>query len=259
MEGDTADDDTAIQLESAFLSTPSGWRATLPYRFGRRICEFLSTPSGWRATAQSFRKSIALRLYFYPRPPGGGRPTATNFEPPVPDFYPRPPGGGRLISGSQSPPRRYFYPRPPGGGRPYPAFIHKDFLRFLSTPSGWRATAMDMRKFSAAGVISIHALRVEGDLLPRVRHLCERRISIHALRVEGDTSKPIYLSRESRFLSTPSGWRATARGLPEVPRKLNFYPRPPGGGRRCSRKCQRRRKHFYPRPPGGGRPSQYVR
>ena len=48
---------------------------------------------------------------------------------------------------------------------------------------------MDMRKFSAAGVISIHALRVEGDLLPRVRHLCERRISIHALRVEGDGAR----------------------------------------------------------------------
>ena len=113
---------------------------------------------------------------------------------------------------------------------------------------------MDMRKFSAAGVISIHALRVEGDLLPRVRHLCERRISIHALRVEGDTSKPIYLSRESRFLSTPSGWRATpfdnikhtAVGIsihalrvegdyprePMAPRVCDFYPRPPGGGRR---------------------------
>ena len=36
---------------------------------------------------------------------------------------------------------------------------------------------------------------------------------------------------DARFLSTPSGWRATARGLPEAPRKSNFYPRPPGGGR----------------------------
>ena len=137
---------------------------------------------------------------------------------------------------------------------------------------------MDMRKFSAAGVISIHALRVEGDLLPRVRHLCERRISIHALRVEGDTSKPIYLSRESRFLSTPSGWRATLGALATLEAPMDFYPRPPGGGRRlkyCRKVLDgtvflstpsgwratgfihrrlRRHRDFYPRPPGGGRP-----
>ena len=186
MEGDTADDDTAIQLESAFLSTPSGWRATLPYRFGRRICEFLSTPSGWRATAQSFRKSIALRLYFYPRPPGGGRPQ-----------YDR---AVRLRS-------YYFYPRPPGGGRQIKVINHRiadlisihalrvegDYLHFL---------AFFLR------CISIHALRVEGDM--RAKRKCPGlRISIHALRVEGDYPRE-----------------------PMAPRVCDFYPRPPGGGRR---------------------------
>ena len=210
MEGDTADDDTAIQLESAFLSTPSGWRATLPYRFGRRICEFLSTPSGWRATAQSFRKSIALRLYFYPRPPGGGRPqydravrlrsyyfyprppgggrldeiidiniNAQNFYPRPPgggrhgvgeksdgsyiDFYPRPPGGGRrtmTLSGCSG---CYFYPRPPGGGRLATRLYTPSSDRFLSTPSGWRATIACIIKDELSVAISIHALRVEGD------------------------------------------------------------------------------------------------
>ena len=35
----------------------------------------------------------------------------------------------------------YFYPRPPGGGRPIR--LHGSIHRkaFLSTPSGWRATA----------------------------------------------------------------------------------------------------------------------
>ena len=35
------------------------------------------------------------------------------------------------------------------------------------------------------------------------------RISIHALRVEGDVHKCGEVNLRSRFLSTPSGWRAT--------------------------------------------------
>ena len=80
-------------------------------------------------------------------------------------------------------------------------------------------------------------------------------ISIHALREEGDP---------------------TAREI--KPRTINFYPRPPRGGRqlirqadalsekisihalreegdRCfGRNGQESRKDFYPRPPRGGRP-----
>ena len=33
-------------------------------------------------------------------------------------FYPRPPGGGRPLFAISIPHRLYFYPRPPGGGRP---------------------------------------------------------------------------------------------------------------------------------------------
>ena len=57
-------------------------------------------------------------------------------------------------------------------------------------------------------------------------------ISIHALRVEGDyvlnaTDKTII-----EFLSTPSGWRATIHGILLFEQTADFYPRPPGGGRR---------------------------
>ena len=34
---------------------------------------FLSTPSGWRATKRIY-KSFTATTNFYPRPPGGGRP-----------------------------------------------------------------------------------------------------------------------------------------------------------------------------------------
>ena len=36
--------------------------------------QFLSTPSGWRATVPSKRLERHYR-HFYPRPPGGGRPS----------------------------------------------------------------------------------------------------------------------------------------------------------------------------------------
>ena len=58
--------------------------------------------------------------------------------------------------------KMHFYPRPPGGGR-----------RLICTGTFPRT------------VISIHALRVEGDTQIATFHL-DRLISIHALRVEGD-------------------------------------------------------------------------
>ena len=59
--------------------------------------------------------------------------------------------------------------------------------------------------------MSIHALRVEGDVIEAINAGLAQEISIHALRVEGD---PLGVCRDctfSRFLSTPSGWRATAK------------------------------------------------
>ena len=58
---------------------------------------------------------------------------------------------------------------------------------FLSTPSARRATAHAVRLI-AAGLISIHALREEGDG-PNLFHQLLYRISIHALREEGDPAK----------------------------------------------------------------------
>ena len=57
--------------------------------------------------------------------------------------------------------------------------------------------------------ISIHALRVEGDI-QNITYKAMRWISIHALRVEGDIPQ---------------------HGGGD--RRRYFYPRPPGGGRRA--------------------------
>ena len=79
---------------------------------------------------------------------------------------------------------------------------------FLSTPSGWRATFVHIKFLRSFYSISIHALRVEGD--PEVGHIVKTiGISIHALRVEGDAIVRLPGSGDIKFLSTPSGWRAT--------------------------------------------------
>ena len=57
--------------------------------------------------------------------------------------------------------------------------------------------------------ISIHTLRVEGDLVAYHRRLIPR-ISIHTLRVEGDWMRGRnYRRRQQSFQSTPSAWRVT--------------------------------------------------
>ena len=57
--------------------------------------------------------------------------------------------------------------------------------------------------------ISIHALRVEGDAAGQAQTAATNAISIHALRVEGDSSFQSTRISRCLFLSTPSGWRAT--------------------------------------------------
>ena len=63
--------------------------------------------------------------------------------------------------------------------------------------------------FNFIGSISIHALRVEGDLL-LLRQTRGELISIHALRVEVDYPNINGNRFFEAFLSTPSGWRATS-------------------------------------------------
>ena len=76
-------------------------------------------------------------------------------------------------------------------------------------------------------VISIHALREEGDGNAHLPSRLSRDISIHALREEGDLSisrKAVY---QGIFLSTPSVRRATSGGGVRLQAFPDFYPRPP--------------------------------
>ena len=79
----------------------------------------------------------------------------------------------------------YFYPRPPRGGRPV-SVVFSDRTPVISIHALREEGDLPQARFSVSVVISIHALREEGDPgMPRpLRTVCG--ISIHALREEGD-------------------------------------------------------------------------
>ena len=169
--------------------------------------EFLSTPSARRATACIMCKACRF-VYFYPRPPRGGRLVCAKNKTPAFVFLSTPsarratarmqtpsrsilflstPSARRATRSAASPAaeRYYFYPRPPRGGRP-----------------------------DGAG----HGRRT----------CC---ISIHALREEGDCAGYVVIGDTLVFLSTPSARRATLWLSMSMMITAYFYPRPPRGGR----------------------------
>ena len=81
-------------------------------------------------------------------------------------------------------------------------------------------------------MISIHALREEGDLLKTDlgEHIAEFLSTPSARRAT--LLRSFGLSGSAQFLSTPSARRATIRSLHPAPANPYFYPRPPRGGRR---------------------------
>ena len=244
---------------------------------------------------------------FNPRPPWGGRPhLSAVFRLSHPNFNPRPPWGGRHQVGSTSaqtmqfqstpsvgratpghfprcPATSNFNPRPPWGGRRVVVLTPSTSVSFQSTPSVGRATRLSDIKGGNL-VISIHALRGEGDVLAS------------AAMLPGCNFNP----------RPPRGGRPGHTGHKTA--RTYFNPRPPRGGRRqlkapageqlaisihalreegdashqdaarhraisihalreegdYTSRCHRQhRANFNPRPPRGGRPkactTEYLR
>ena len=176
---------TTTSAAIGFLSTPSARRATLLSGYGRvrdDISIHALREEGDRRTAHTEHRLDD----FYPRPPRGGRLRERFIGGrQLQHFYPRPPRGGRhhqpVASSIPNPisihalreegdftgnevvrDSRYFYPRPPRGGRPSPGTVCLYAVIFLSTPSARRAT-YELKLLGIDTVISIHALREEGD------------------------------------------------------------------------------------------------
>ena len=152
----------------------------------------------------------------------------------------------------------------------------KAFLRFLSTPSARRAT--QLRNGLYHHLYHFYPRPPRGGRRPAGgnRLLSGRFLSTPSARRA--TCPPAPVSCTARiFLSTPSARRATRQAVYTDAHHIDFYPRPPRGGRRHGR-FQRRGDciisihalreegdttyqrqessytDFYPRPPRGGRP-----
>ena len=142
---------------------------------------------------------------------------------------------------------QYFYPRPPRGGRPI-VLASGDLLAiFLSTPSARRATHQ-VDHVRHIGVISIHALREEGDWVLASAMLAAsiflstpsaRRATLHnpATNVgrlqflstpsaRRATQTRSYEDKNGQFLSTPSARRATRRIGRRSPPTAQFLSTP---------------------------------
>ena len=100
-------------------------------------------------------------------------------------------------------------------------------------------------------MISIHALREEGDLDSDIAQIIYK-ISIHALREEGDPLQSPPCALLSNFYPRPPrGGRLLTQQ--EITQINDFYPRPPRGGRPGAGGACKGSGYFYPRPPRGGR------
>ena len=239
-------------IYNVFQSTPSVGRATIAGILAGAADTFQSTPSVGRATT-------SLRSYHgkaaFQSTPSVGRATQkirlviSAYR----HFNPRPPWGGRHCTVcKQHKEARHFNPRPPWGGR---------LLCCLSS--------------FARTIISIHALRGEGDIYWVLTNCNGMDISIHALRGEGDVITEIVDYLNENFNPRPPwGGRRTPRLIPSTSPTIsihalrgegdprgrarpappqNFNPRPPWGGRHTSERASSRIRHFNPRPPWGGR------
>ena len=147
-------------------------------------------------------------VYFYPRPPRGGR-LESGFDGMVCyHFYPRPPRGGRR--GRRAPVLRQpdFYPRPPRGGRP-----------------------ADHGSVDRNRSISTHALREEGDKMtlkfdaPAFNFYPRPPRGGRRCWTSSRPTIPYFYPRP------PRGGRRQM-SLPIMAVWIDFYPRPPRGGRR---------------------------
>ena len=124
-------------------------------------------------------------------------------------------------------------------------------IPFLSTPSARRATSFHVYDWLIR-LISIHALREEGDLLFLLAFDCPmdfyprpprggRRSSLMCISIYNDfyprpprggrLFEVDELDCNQLFLSTPSARRATGLDRQQMTTAINFYPRPPRGGR----------------------------
>ena len=152
---------------------------------------------------------------------------------------------------------QYFYPRPPRGGR----------LALLDF-------------YSPEELISIHALREEGDLTAKFAE-AGKNVFLSTPSARRATWTGIWAVLSALFLSTPSARRATLEGgggsgcvlflstpsarrathLPMTPWRswtISIHALREEGDGGCKKQAHQD-TDFYPRPPRGGRPEEFQK
>ena len=199
------------------------------------ILLFLSTPSARRATIW-FKIVESDFLYFYPRPPRGGRradfylevltvlflstPSARRATAPESSRAQRPDISihalreeGDVLCLRWSVRHSNFYPRPPRGGRPTAPGRPFGKISFLSTPSARRATAATLTL--RAQIENFYPRPPRGG-----RHFQRTPPAAHwtflsTPSARRATPSGLFYRGKFLFLSTPSARRAT-RGHPHT-------------------------------------------
>ena len=179
-----------------------------------------------------------------------------------------------MCNGYDIPMSYHFNPLPPHGGRPYLRYTSAGTPRFQSTPSAWRET--DKKGGIRHNGDYFNPLPPHGGrLFIFVRSDVESVISIHSLRMEGDLLTALWRRAYFHFNPLPPhGGRQIALSHPEL--QQYFNPLPPHGGRHtpCQMFCdpcfisihslrmegdrqihprKSSRSYFNPLPPHGGR------
>ena len=283
---------------SPFLSTPSARRATLDddvARLGVGISIHALREEGDRSTSKVNRSVNYISIHALREEGDGRRAVSRHHHAAISIHALREEGdlaaavNSRLMSIFLSTPsarratrqRRtwcwssfYFYPRPPRGGRrDRPASWHS-CDRFLSTPSARRATRQIFHR-AVGELISIHALREEGDLAAPGHDGLQ--FDFYPRPPRGGRRFPGLVGHlHVLFLSTPSARRATKSSFAalrhlvisihalreegDAPRLMAansqylFLSTP--SARRATvafMPAGERPNNFYPRPPRGGR------
>ena len=172
-------------------------------------CQFQSTPSAWRETKLQLLL-VQILFHFNPLPPHGGRPVCMGGADGSQKYFnPLPPHGGRPIDGFSETVCIFISIHSLRmEGDSASSARNRSFSLFQSTPSAWRETSIVLfwiavlwhfnplpphggrhlyfHQSSRALSISIHSLRMEGDLSFLSFLSIFLYISIHSLRMEGD-------------------------------------------------------------------------
>ena len=114
----------------------------------------------------SIKNMTANYPYFNPLPPYGGRHPRMRLRR-MPETFQSTPSVWRetvlQVVGQST--GHHFNPLPPYGGRHQSAQYHLHYKLFQSTPSVWRETSRRRTFPDSQQRISIHSLRMEGDII----------------------------------------------------------------------------------------------